>query len=983
MMKNNTILIVDDMEINRVLLHELFGSEHNIIEAENGEEAMDIIYKQRDQINLVLLDIMMPKKDGYGVLHDMQQEGLIGKIPVIVITAIDSMQSEIKALEHGASDLILKPFNPRVVKARVESTLNSFQYKKQMESTIQAQKKFINQSYMAMIDTLKMIVVHRNMESGQHIQRIQKYTKILLTEVAEQVPKYNLNKKYINIISKAAMLHDVGKIVIPDNILNKPGKLTSEEFEIMKSHSEEGCKILYGLNQMGNREFLQCAYDICRHHHERYDGRGYPDGLNGDEIALSAQVVGIADAYDALVNERIYKPAFDHEVAVGMILNGECGTFSSEILKCFENVTDKFKITLERYRDHVMEVDDDLLLNNLVGFLSEDTNELNLQTDSYKYFALLQYLNSTVFEVDLKTGEYKRVYPTYSEFSQLKPEGNFERDFVKFLHHSVSESQKEEVIQWTHNSWKQLERHENQCISKEYEVFNQIYQNYKWYLISFMLIEGDAEMNERFLVIFKRVEDKNETQDESRTQGKAGVESKEKMERDSLTGVYTNESVQIISKSMIEQYSTRQHGFLIINIDNFNYMNNMEGRLYGDEILCRFAQILKVEFCEDCVIGRLQGDEFTVFISNISGRDFLEWRIKKLMNEINSILRNEDGPQITVSIGASIYPKDGQELKVLYLKAEKALATAKNFGKKQYRIYSAKIEEHVTNIAENYKLTDTSRKLSMCSDFNNRLTSYFLSRQEEEFIPVVLDMAARYYSLSHLIVIETNQQEVLYQWNANAVHNLELLGSELVNDMMKENKLFTGEEGELFCSDVTKLKKEYADLLLNFGMTACIIIPIVYKDDKENSTMFVLAYDRGVHQWSEEEIESGRTIAKMIRRVLQQKYVEEKLERSRQFNQLIFQSNHAVGYAVDGAYRIIELSKAMEEKYNAQIGHKCYSEFYKLDTPCMDCPIKKLTKVSTETQTEKIIPDSQQKVKVKATAFSMGKTETVYLLMKV
>lgn len=340
--KRNTILIVDDAEINRAILHQLFKDSYTVLEAENGKDALALIETYQLSLCIILLDIVMPEMDGFGVLETMRQKGLLEKIPVILITGDNSITSAKRGYDFGTADIINKPFDLSIVARRVENVVELYRHKNHLEELlaeqtrqITMQSKKIKEFDSFLIDTLSTIVEFRSLESGLHISRIRKFTKVLLEYISKYNKSLHLTPEMIDMISSASALHDIGKIAIPDAILLKPGKLTPAEFEVMKTHALKGCEILSSMTYLHDKEYFQCSYDICRSHHERWDGGGYPDGLVGNEIPLSAQIVSIADVYDALVSERVYKPAYTHKQAVLMIINGKCGCFSPDLLECF------------------------------------------------------------------------------------------------------------------------------------------------------------------------------------------------------------------------------------------------------------------------------------------------------------------------------------------------------------------------------------------------------------------------------------------------------------------------------------------------------------------------------------------------------------------------------------------------------------------------------------------------------------------------
>lgn len=336
---DGTILIVDDSEINRAVLENIFASKYEVIEAENGKEALDILIEHETKICAVLLDVIMPVMNGIEVLEKMNLLGITGQIPVFLITADTANETLRKAYRLGVMDVVEKPVIPYVVERRIGSVIELFSARERLsakvaeqQNEIVAQQKHIIRLNIGMIEALSTAIEFRSGESGDHVRRIHDITEYLLrnTELGE-----GLTEQEIMDIALASIMHDVGKIAIPDAILNKPGKLTPEEFEIMKTHTTQGGELLKKIPQMKEHEAFRYAYDIALHHHERYDGRGYPDGLKGDEISLWAQIVSLADVYDALTSKRVYKESFAAEEAVQMIKDGKCGVFNPELLEIF------------------------------------------------------------------------------------------------------------------------------------------------------------------------------------------------------------------------------------------------------------------------------------------------------------------------------------------------------------------------------------------------------------------------------------------------------------------------------------------------------------------------------------------------------------------------------------------------------------------------------------------------------------------------
>lgn len=340
----DTILIVDDDVVNRTILGKLFSAFYTVIEAENGYMGMEQILREENRLCAILLDVMMPGMNGIEVLKHLKELGVLEKIPVFIITADNSADVMKGAYELGVMDVISKPVVPYMVIKRVRSIVELFEARKHLSivvedqgMTLLEQAEKIIRLNQGMIEALATAIEFRSEESGGHVQRISAITRLLLenTDFGE-----GMEPEQIDNIALAAVMHDVGKITIPDAVLTKPGKLTAKEYKIMQSHTTNGVALLESIPQMRDSDIYDYACDIARHHHERWDGNGYPDGLEGDAISPWAQVVSLADVYDALNCKRVYKPPFSREKVLEMIRSGECGVFNPHLLECFFSVED-------------------------------------------------------------------------------------------------------------------------------------------------------------------------------------------------------------------------------------------------------------------------------------------------------------------------------------------------------------------------------------------------------------------------------------------------------------------------------------------------------------------------------------------------------------------------------------------------------------------------------------------------------------------
>ncbi|MCI8300457.1 MAG: response regulator [Lachnospiraceae bacterium] len=348
-MKRRKILIVDDVESNRMILAEIFRAEYQILQAEDTVCTLQLLEQNARETAAVLLDWHLSKEDGSRILAAMKKKGWMNDIPVLIVTAEHSTEVEKKCIQMGASDLIRKPFDTDVVKNRVKNNISLYQHKNQMEEKVREQNQMLHKQYSVMklqaeklkkanekmIDIVCNILEHHYPEFSENTQIIREISRIIGKNVQKHYPEYKLTDGDVEAIAELSSLRDIGKLLISDHVLYKPAKLTREETEYMKSHTAKGCEIMKMMKDLQTPEYHKKSMEICRYHHERYDGRGYPEGLKGDEIPISAQIVSVVDAYHALISERIYKRAYSKEEAYYMILGGDCGIFSPKIMECF------------------------------------------------------------------------------------------------------------------------------------------------------------------------------------------------------------------------------------------------------------------------------------------------------------------------------------------------------------------------------------------------------------------------------------------------------------------------------------------------------------------------------------------------------------------------------------------------------------------------------------------------------------------------
>lgn len=401
------ILIVDDSEINRAMLKEILGEGYEYLEAENGLRAIEIL-RRRTDIALVLLDLIMPEMDGFDVLRVMQCYAWQEEIPVIVISAAEDNRSVERAYDMGVADYIRRPFERVMVLRRVKNALMLYAKQKRLTRLVTDQVYEKEHNSVLMINILSHVVEFRNSESGQHVLHIRTLTGLLLHQLVQKTDRYQLDESDISLISTASALHDIGKIMIPEEILNKPGRLTEEEYATIKTHTTEGARILKGLAIGQDEPLVKVAHAICRWHHERWDGGGYPDRLKGDEIPIAAQVVALADVYDALTSERCYKQSYSHEKAVDMILHGECGSFNPLLMECLKESSELLRTELQRseydrgFRHETRRLSEEILHREALPREDRAQRLLDLERERTAFYA--EQRGGIQFDYDILSG---------------------------------------------------------------------------------------------------------------------------------------------------------------------------------------------------------------------------------------------------------------------------------------------------------------------------------------------------------------------------------------------------------------------------------------------------------------------------------------------------------------------------------------------------------------------------------------------------
>ena len=664
-----TILIVDDSEMNRAILADMLGNEFDIIEAENGVEGVAMLQKHSLEISLVLLDIVMPEMDGFGVLNLMNKYHWIDDIPVIMISAERGSSHIERAFELGITDFISRPFDALIVRHRVVNTI--LLYAKQKKLSVMVAEQIYEKEHRSslMIDILSHIVEFRNGESGMHVRHVHTLTETLLKVVMQKTDKYHLSQTDISVISTASALHDVGKIAIPEEVLNKPGKLTPEEFAIMKTHSMVGAEMLEALPYYQNEPLVRAAYQICRWHHERWDGRGYPDGLEGDEIPISAQIVALADVYDALTSQRVYKPAFTHEQAVGMILGGECGTFNPLLMDCLRDCADDIPRALEgdgfeqRSRRELQNVARELHKHEELT-ASERTLEL-LEHERMKYSFFASLTEEIQFEYTVTPSSL--ILSSWGAEKLGLPEVLMEPYQSMEAQAIIDAADRDSLADTLHSTTPG-----NPVVT--YDCKLHLGGEDRWHRI-IARASWSSEEPPRYTGCIGKALDTHS----SRLQME---HLEQEASHDALTGLINRAYAR---KRIAERLADRPGGryaLAILDLDYFKSANDTYGHMFGDQVLKFLAERMRRSIRGGDIAARVGGDEFLIFLEY---KDDLESTIEGIYNRVNGGVYEDF--KISVSMGVASTEMVGGEYETLFRCADEALYVVKNSGKGHYSYY--------------------------------------------------------------------------------------------------------------------------------------------------------------------------------------------------------------------------------------------------------------------------------------------------------
>lgn len=668
MNSRNQILIVDDAELNRSLLSDILSEEYDILEAENGLQAIAQIERHKHEISLVLLDIMMPEVDGFEVLAIMNKNKWLEQIPVIIISAETTPKYIDSAYDLGAIEYISRPFDPKTVQRRISNIVMLYSKQKHLENMVTEQMLEKEKSNLIMVEVLSHIVEFRNGESGMHVLNIRSITEMLLMRLCAISAQHRDIQTRIYQIANASALHDIGKISVDEKILNKPGKLTEEEYEIMKLHSIAGANILEKTRYYPGEELVRIARDICRWHHERYDGNGYPDGLVGDKIPIEAQVVALADVYDALTHKRVYKDAYTHEEAIQMILDGECGAFNPLLLRCLTDIQAELKkeLTVRSLRRiSKMEIED--IAQNLLqsGNASNRTLAL-LERERMKY----QFFAAISREIHFE-------YSFDADMLMLSEWGASQLNLPEVVMHSTENERLADMID--KNDYYNLRKEIYAASEAQPTVIKSyclnVHGQWRWHRIYARPLWDETDTDKVIGIIGKCIDVHEEVTEMDSLKYMASV--------DELTGLYRREFARKKIEEILSQegVSGKRFALTLFDLDFFKNVNDKYGHRVGDNVLRQVARRAQEVVRNSDVVARAGGDEFMIFFEYKTDASAIVQRI------FNALCDVYNGLETTISMGVALVPIHSMEYDDLVHLADQALYAAKNKGRNGYCFY--------------------------------------------------------------------------------------------------------------------------------------------------------------------------------------------------------------------------------------------------------------------------------------------------------
>lgn len=744
------MLIADGSEFNRSVLYEVFASKYEILRTDNSGEALKLLAENRDQLAAAFINESLATHFNDEGLRMLASLKIAERFPVVLIA-----EEEITGFPHHKlrleySDVLASPVNPAIARRRVANLMEMFHTRRKLEQLVdeqtktileqnnelRQQQKKINSIQNEMLDTLSTVIEYRDLESGRHIHRIRRFTEVLLRILAEKYPRYQLTEEKIELISAASSLHDIGKIAIPDSVLLSPGRLTYEEFRIMKQHTIKGCEILDQLESVEKNEYFRYCYDICRYHHEKWDGMGYPDGLVGDQIPIWAQVVSLADSYDALTSERPYKTAYSHEQAVEMIRGGACGAFSDEMMDCFSQALPQLKELAAQYAD-ISHADRSMADARLLSPDDEKHEDsLYQRMDRSDLIDLIEHQKTVLADMQQQDRSVLHCLADFVFLFDLKnnmlcEEKGSMKDICGYIPKNY-----EEAVSVLADCWAEENRSAFTRRLRLPAIMEALENGADKLTLEGRMEIGSGDPSDIVCIVVPLTEEEKVTKIylllSVRRPGSDDQYGGD--DRDTVTGLWN----YVGAKREIDEYLSHEgkngcHALVMIDIDNFHQINRQAGYRFGNDILREVTGLLKYQVSGSSVLARIEDDNFVVMLKDCPDKEERDLVIGDIFKSVcrSYLFEEERSPDISASVGVALYPVDGSSFEELFDNASRAVELCKLNGRNMVLYYNSSMQE-------NWELKKYASTLRVQEKAELDAGSF-----EEYFIPVV-DSASGY-----------------------------------------------------------------------------------------------------------------------------------------------------------------------------------------------------------------------------------------------
>ncbi len=666
-----SMLIVHGIERDRAVLHGIFRDRYDVLEAGSAAEALEKIEHSRLRIGLIVLAMELPDHDGLHMLHEMFSRGILPGIPVMMIASGISPEKAAAAIQLGVTDFIELPYNAEIIKRRVQRIVESERALLNLDELVEARTMEFRRVNRYAIEALSTIVEFRSGETAQHTRRISLFTRIFCQALSKHYMEFILSDTMIDDIVCASALHDVGMIAVPETILNKPGRLSNEEFEIMKRHTLYGAEVIERIASAGGERFFACCKDICLCHHERWDGNGYPGGLSGDAIPLWAQVVALADVYEALTSERVYKPPFSHEQALVMIEEGDCGAFNPKLLTTLDLVA----VRLKRALDEMQMTGDSPISDSCDAperFTPRAIKLLEHEREQYKTYASLSGEVLIDYDVENDALSFSGRFSDHFDGELIRRSVPVDDVLSRYLYPGDRNALEQAIS--SASAGKPTIKMELRLLTKR--------GWYEWYEVVVRTLWSGEGAGRCVRALGKLTNVDQVVRETSRL--------REQATRDVLTGLLNRIETERCIKQRLTEGEDVGGALLYVDIDNFKEINDTRGHGFGDDVLRKMGQAIHANIRETDVAGRIGGDEFIVYLDRVRSEEGVIGNVDRLISVVRQgfQVRAERAP-VSISVGIARFPQDGVRYETLLEKADQAMYSAKYAGKGRYAFYMA------------------------------------------------------------------------------------------------------------------------------------------------------------------------------------------------------------------------------------------------------------------------------------------------------